>query len=239
MNDGQASVRSLAPCCYADGRVYAAPLDLDHLICLDSRTGQTLWESEPLEIAHILGVSHGKIFCTTVSPRRGIRAMDAATGSFQGGWLQPGDGSDLQTYGRGLLAGDLVFWPTRKGLYVLRQSDGEPVALDPDIHGNLAAADGCLISADSRVLSAYPPEKWTLRRRTQEAAQDGASAATVYRLGLAEVDAGQTARALTTLERTLEMGPSQGQRDLALAKIHEVLLQSARERFAWRGLEKG
>ena len=228
MNDGQASFRSLAPCCYADGRVYVAPLDLDHLICLDSRTGQTLWESDPLEIAHILGVSHGKVFCTTVSPRCGIRALDAATGSSQGGWMQPGDDSKLPTFGRGLLAGDLVFWPTRKGLNVLRQSDGEPVALDPEIRGNLAAADGCLIVADSRVLSAYPPDKWTLRRRTQEAAQDGASALTVYRLALAEVDAGQTARALTTLERALEMAQTQRQKDLALAKIHEVLLQSAR-----------
>ena len=226
-NDGHPSFRSLVPCCYADGRIFAAPLDLDRILCLDSRSGQTLWESDPMEIVHILGVSRGKLFCTTLNPRKGIRALNAATGSSRGGWMQPGDDSDLPTYGRGLRAGDWVFWPTRDGLHVLKQSDGEPVAFDPDIRGNLAAADGCLVSADSKVLSVYPPEKWTLRRRTQEAAQDGATASTFQRLALAELDAGFPDRARAALERALEMTPDRAQRDLICAKIHEVLLQSA------------
>ncbi len=162
--DGLASFRSLAPCCYSAGRIVAAPLDLDHVLCLDSRTGQTLWESEPMEVIHILGAARGKVFFSTLTPRRGVRALDAATGSAKGGWMQPGDDSDLPTYGRGLLAGDWIFWPTRDGLHVLKQSNGEPVAFDPDIRGNLAAADGCLVTADAKLLSAYLPEKWSLLR---------------------------------------------------------------------------
>ena len=198
------------------------------MLCLDSRTGLTLWESEPMEIVHILGAARGKLFCSTLTPRCGLRALDAATGMASGGWIQPGDDSSLPTFGRGLLAGDLIFWPTRDGLHVLRQSDGEPVAFDPDIRGNLAASDGCLISADAHFLSAYLPEKWSLRRRTQEAAQDGADALAFYRLGLAEMDAGLVDRARASLKHAWSEAQEQDLRDLALAKLHKLLLNSVR-----------
>ncbi len=240
MNDGQPSLRSLAPCCYADGRVYAAPLDYDRILCLDSRTGQTIWESDPMEVVHLLGASHGKLFCTTLTPRRGLRALDAATGAANRGWLQPADGSDLPTYGRGLLAGDLVFWPTRDGLHVLRQSDGEPVAFDPDIRGNLAASEGCLVSADARVLSAYLPDRWSLQRRTQEAGQDGASASTHIRLGLAQLDAGLLDQAKNSFETAWKLSDEPGDRNLARTKTHEALLQMGRVaagRFDWEAAD--
>jgi outer membrane protein assembly factor BamB len=239
-NDGQPSLRSLAPCCYADGRVYAAPLDHDRVLCLDSRTGQTIWESEPMEVVHLLGVAHGKLFCTTLTPRRGLRSMNAATGDARGAWMQPGDDSDLPTFGRGLLADNLVFWPTRDGLHVLRQSDGEPVAFDPEIRGNLAAADGCLISADARVLSAYLPDKWSLRRRAQEAAQVGASPNTFYRLGLAELDAGLIDQARISLEKAWKEADTPHLREQAQAKVHEILRQSAQaaaDRHDWQAVE--
>jgi outer membrane protein assembly factor BamB len=240
MSDGQPSPRGLVPCCYADGRVYAAPLDYDRVLCLDSRTGQTIWESDPMEIIHMLGVSHGKLFCSTLTPRRGLRALDAATGAATRGWFQPADGSNLPTFGRGLLAGDLVFWPTRDGLHVLRQSDGEPVAFDPDIRGNLAASDGCLVTADARVLSAYLPDRWSLHRRTQEAGQDGASATTHYRLGLAQLDAGLLDQARQSFETAWKLGDEPGIRKLARGKLHEALLQMgqlAAEKSNWETME--
>jgi outer membrane protein assembly factor BamB len=239
-SDGQPSFRSLAPCCYADGRIYAAPLDLDRLLCLDSRTGETLWESEPMEVVHMLGVSRGKIFLTALTPRRGIRALDAATGSSIGGWIQPGDDTDLPSAGRGLLAGEWVFWPSARGLKVLKQSNGEPVMEDEHIFGNLAAAEGCLVVADAKNLSVYLPEKWALRRRSQEAAQDGADSSTHYRLALSEADAGFPDRAMTTLERALELARDDGQRERARTKLHELLLDAARQEArsgAWTKVE--
>jgi hypothetical protein len=79
-------------------------------------------------------------------------------------WYQPADGNgELATFGRGLLAGDGVYWPTSAGLYVLNQDDSEPILFDPNIRGNLAAANGCLIVAGTESLSAYLPEDLSLR----------------------------------------------------------------------------
>jgi outer membrane protein assembly factor BamB len=178
--DRTPSPRGLAPCVHAKGRLYAAPLDYDRILCLDATTGHQLWESAPLEVVHLLGVAKGRLIFTTTTPRRGIRALDAATGLPQRSWFQPADGTDLATFGRGLLAGDYVFWPTRgtngtgpscvqDRLYVLSQEDGEPVIAPVDnIAGNLAAANGCMVVADATSLSAYVPDELLLpTRRTQ------------------------------------------------------------------------
>src|SRR5262249_53256125 len=152
------SPRDLAPCLYAAGRLYVAPADYDQLLCLDAATGRTLWELGPLEVVHLLGVGQGRLIFTTP---QGLRAVDAATGSDRGGWQQPSDGTPLGPFGRGLLVGDLVLWPTKLGLRVVRQTDGErpedlnPSWLDQVPPGNLAFGDGCLAVAGTEVLSIY------------------------------------------------------------------------------------
>jgi outer membrane protein assembly factor BamB len=161
--DGDPSPRGLAPCLYAEGRVLAAPLDWDRVLCLDAETGHLLWESAPLEVIQLLGVAKGRLIFTATSspaplPIRSIRALDVATGAPLRGWFQPADGSDLPTLGRGLLAGNEVLWPTSHGLYVLNQEDGEPLFFAPNLRGNLAAARGCLVVAEERALSAYLPQ---------------------------------------------------------------------------------
>ena len=76
------------------------------------------------------------------------------------GWLQPSEkDEELTSFGRGLLAGGRVYWPSSRGLHVLNLQDGEPIGLDPRIRGNLAAADGCLIAAGTQTLTAYLPER--------------------------------------------------------------------------------
>jgi hypothetical protein len=167
--DRTPSPRSLVPCLFAGGRLYAAPADYDRILCLDPVTGHQLWESTPLEVVHLLGVAKGRLIFTTTTPRRGIQALGALTGNPQGGWFQPADGSDLTSFGRGLLAADWVFWPTRRNaaagdsqaqdcLYVLNQEDGEVYAIAENIVGNLASVNGCLVVCDTTHLSVYLPE---------------------------------------------------------------------------------
>jgi outer membrane protein assembly factor BamB len=162
LDSGEPSPRALAPCLFSDGCVFVAPADYGRIICLDATTGQSLWESAPLETVHLLGVANGSLIVTATTPVPCIRALEAATGNPQRQWLQPADGTALATFGRGLLVGDVVFWPTRgkigDRLHVLRQEDGQPVDEASFPSGNLASSDGCLVVAGTEFLSAYVPE---------------------------------------------------------------------------------
>ncbi|MCS6851902.1 MAG: PQQ-like beta-propeller repeat protein, partial [Gemmataceae bacterium] len=155
------STRDLAPCVYHEGRLYVAPADYDRVLCLDAATGRLIWESKPLEVVHLLGLTPDRLIVTTGSWPRGIRALDIATGRDDRAWLQPDDGSDLATVGRGFLAGGLVFWPTALGLRLLDEADGQPLDLDPTRlrhipSGNMAFAGGCLAVATADELLIFP-----------------------------------------------------------------------------------
>ena len=166
-------LRDLAPCLFADGRLYVAPADSERMYCLDPMNGATLWQRERLDAVHMLGVGHGRlIFTTWRNPRQGklhaggLRAVGAEDGSDASGWLLPDDGGGLAPFGRGLLVGDLVLWPTARkpyGVFAVRQSDGQqpdnPALLHRIPSGNLVYAKGCLLVADQRTLHAFvPPE---------------------------------------------------------------------------------
>jgi hypothetical protein len=200
LDTGEPTPRSLSPCLYADGRIYVAPEDYSHILCLDPATGEQLWESAPLETVHLLGVGGGRLIITSTTPVPCMRALDAASGGPERQWLQPADGSALTTFGRGLLADGAVFWPTRgktgDRLHVLQQEDGEPIDEGNMVSGNLAAADGCLVVAGTECLSAYVPEARLLPLRQDEARENPTSSQVLFRLASAETAAGQEVPAL-------------------------------------------
>jgi outer membrane protein assembly factor BamB len=157
--DGEPSPRGLTPCLAVDGGLIVAPLDLDRILCLDPSTGHSLWESNPVEVVDLLGVSTGRLIFTSTMPRaltpvRSIRALDLATGTAVPHWMQPGDGSDLAAAGRGLLAQDRILWPTARGLYVVNL-EGRRIDHKEDIHGNLATANGFIAAATRGALFVY------------------------------------------------------------------------------------
>jgi outer membrane protein assembly factor BamB len=206
--EGERSPRDLAPCVYAAGRVFAAPLDSHRLLCLDAESGRSLWERDGIEAVHLLGVAEGRLVFTTPT---GIRAVSASNGTEadRQGWLQPEDGSKLPPCGRGFLAGGWVYWPTvdmEGPLRALTVASGSPVGddelLDPYRYrriapGNMVYAHGCLAVAGTEILHVYLPEKRFLSQRRAEAGRQGAHPAVLYRLALAEADAEESAAALT------------------------------------------
>jgi outer membrane protein assembly factor BamB len=168
LSDEEPSPRDLAPYVYAAGRVYAAPRDIDRILCLDPGSGSILWERESIEVVQLLGVAHGRLIFTTP---QGIRAIDALSGSDTGGWLQPEVGK-LPGMGRGCLAGEWVLWPTQdlklpwRALHVDdgRQEKGEEAYYPIDLRriqpGNLALGSGCLVVAGAEELFVYvAPER--------------------------------------------------------------------------------
>jgi len=233
--NGDPSPRSLAPCLYAAGRVIAAPVDLDRILCLDALTGHLLWESLPLEAVHLLGATHGRLILTAATPRKCIRALDLDSGDSLRSWLQPADDGDVPPFGRGFLAGDWVFWPTRDGLRMLNVQDAEPAYFDANIRGNLATAQGCLIVAGVRELSAYIPAGRLLPQRQEDATQHPTSAGVRFRLAEAEADAGLWPQAMQDFARVESLaGPAESYhglrlRDLAKRSRHDLLLSTAEQ----------
>ncbi len=139
--------RDLTPCLFDGFRVFAAPADSDRLFCLDAFSGRLLWDREGVDVVHLLGVTHGKLIATFAGPMKGIRGLNVTTGAETrpGGWTQHAEGG-LASFGRGFVTPDLIFWPTKHGLYFLDPEDGSPARQPIEgSFGNLVYADGCFV----------------------------------------------------------------------------------------------
>jgi len=152
--EDEVTLDDLAPCLFAGGRLYVAPSDADRLLCMDVLTGRILWERDRLRVVHLLGVGQGRLIFTTPG---GLRAVEAAGGGDL--WALPDGSGLLPPLGRGLLVGDLVLWPTVRGVFAVRQADGlqadNPTLLDRVPPGNLAYGNGCLAVADRSRLTVF------------------------------------------------------------------------------------
>jgi outer membrane protein assembly factor BamB len=189
-DNGDHSPRGITPAVYNSGRVFAAPADYDGILCLDARTGEKLWERKGVEVLHMLGVAKERLILSTAKTETwpaGIRALETGTGADIHRWIQPEDGSSLPSYGRGLLAGDWVLWPTvrntdsglQKDVLILNQEDGQP-AMDAMQFfqlraGNMAFGNGCLAVTDEENLYVYVPPARLLEQREDQAKNSGSA----------------------------------------------------------------
>jgi outer membrane protein assembly factor BamB/tetratricopeptide (TPR) repeat protein len=142
--------RDLNPCLMDRGRLYVAPSDSPRIFALDATTGQILWQSTTAleDLVHLLGTSDDQLIAGGdrlywIS----LRPDDA--GRVTRVWP---DGDEKLGYGRGLLAGDCVWWPVRDKIYVLdRRTARLKKAIDLAPRGvgggNLLVADGRLLIA--------------------------------------------------------------------------------------------
>ncbi|NIL97371.1 MAG: PQQ-binding-like beta-propeller repeat protein [Planctomycetales bacterium] len=111
--------RDLNPCLFYQGLVIAAPRDSQQIMALDAGTGQLLWRSIPLGAPplHLLGVGNGNLIATGKS----IWWLNAVTGRAEFVWPHPDNTQSERQYGRGLLAGNHIYWPTREKILVFDQ----------------------------------------------------------------------------------------------------------------------
>uniref|UniRef100_A0A7C4QSG0 Pyrrolo-quinoline quinone repeat domain-containing protein n=1 Tax=Schlesneria paludicola TaxID=360056 RepID=A0A7C4QSG0_9PLAN len=146
-----------APCIYADGRLYAAPLDAQRVFCFDASSGELRWQRAVFEpLTHLLGVARGRLIASGNS----LWAFHAQTGQID--WsvrqVEPEDFG----HGRGWLAGECIYWPTRRALLVVAQQSGHvlrehPLALPhrPRTGGNVVISQNALVIASGDRLSVY------------------------------------------------------------------------------------
>lgn len=141
--------RDVCPPVYAHGRVFVAPYDTEEIIALDAHTGGRLWDRpRVVEVVQLLGVIGNKLIFSADGVYRGIGAVEVATGQVDRQW---GDLTAAAPFGRGLILGDCVLFPTRDHGLAILNHDGRPVyapALFQSLPGgNLSFGDGTLIIA--------------------------------------------------------------------------------------------
>ena len=115
-----ARVRSGAsPCVFANNIVCAAPGDFDGILAIESHSGTNLWRRAlPGGIDQLLGTKNGVL----IASGEGLWGLELTTGRvlWHVGYRDPASFG----FGRGILAGDVVYWPTREEILVVDQASG-------------------------------------------------------------------------------------------------------------------
>jgi len=171
--------RDLNPCVYYQGKIVAAPADCEEILALDAGTGELLWSAPELaKTVHLLGVGNGNLIAS------GDRLwwINAQTGKKVG---QFPEGPQPQGYGRGILAGDQVYWPTRDRLYILNQTvdkegyvqlEREDLLVAKAPTGTTAITGGNLVIADGHLLIAGTNKLFCLSQFSRLPEQTGSAA---------------------------------------------------------------
>jgi outer membrane protein assembly factor BamB len=151
--------RDLTPCVYYRGVVVAAPSDSEYITAFDAGSGARLWASRwPTDAVHLLGVSGGHL----IASGNRLWWLDVYSGNVVRRWPE-NDKAGPGGYGRGVLAGGEIYWPTRDRVYVFDAEKAvpsqEPIPLNV-YHadgGNLLAIKGYfLIAASDRLYGLGP-----------------------------------------------------------------------------------
>lgn len=159
--NGRYLLRDLNPCLVWKDYVIVAPSDSDRIFSLDAATGMLVWDAgsgRAEDAVQLLGVGEGNL----LAGGDRLYWIDVHSGRERGRFPQRVE-VELRGYGRGVLAGQSVLWPTRERIYVLAQ-DGprplrQPIELAPIgmTGGNLVPAGEMLLVAGADRLAAYNP----------------------------------------------------------------------------------
>jgi hypothetical protein len=169
--------RDLNPCLYYRGTLYVAPTDTPQVFALDSMTGLVRWATAPkpmADVVHLLGVAEGSL----IASGRSLWWLDAETGKFIISFPDSANSSQAQPFGRGLLIGDLVVWPTRQELYVFNQKQSPATTSNamptmPRLPIRIADYDdrlsgGNLVAAGRHILLATADKLWAFGPKLTE-----------------------------------------------------------------------
>jgi len=159
--DGSSSGRRRSetpPCLFTNNIVLAAPSDFDGIMAIESHSGLTLWRRAlPGGIEHLLGANNGIL----IASGQGLWGLDLATGRvlWHVGYRDPVSFG----YGRGILAGQVVYWPTREEIFVVDQATGALkrriplLARDGERAGNLLLAGEFLVVVQPQRIAVFGP----------------------------------------------------------------------------------
>ena len=181
------------------------PSDAAAIYAFAADSGRLVWKTDPIaeevKLTHLLGVAKGRLVAT------GDRVLlfDVKTGKRAATWP---DSGKSEGYGRGLLAGNRIYWPTRDRIEILDQGTGlraEPPIKLMEIYrttgGNLVAGDGYLIVAQPDALVVFCQNSRLIERYRDELARNPNQAAIHYRLARAAEAIGRDQLALESYDQ--------------------------------------
>ncbi|SIO67289.1 Outer membrane protein assembly factor BamB, contains PQQ-like beta-propeller repeat [Singulisphaera sp. GP187] len=247
---GAKNERDLNPAIVHDGLVIVAPDDSVCIYAFDAGSGRLVWKSEALpsgvKLAHLLGVAKGRLIAT------GDRVLlfDVKTGKLINTW--PDSGHSYEGYGRGVLAGDRIYWPTKNEIHILDQASG--LRADPSIKlqasyqtsgGNLAVGDGYLIVAQTDALVAFCQNSRLIQRYRDAIARAPDQAGNYFRLAQAAEATNQDELAIESFAMTLSKArPSESIDGLALADAtrdhqYRLLMKLGKKAAATKAWDQG
>jgi outer membrane protein assembly factor BamB len=140
--------RDPSPCVCHDGLLFVAPSDAPTIFALDADTGKMVWQQNQLPDAlQLLGVFGEHL----IASGERIAALDISSGHVEWAWPES-DRAGIRGMGRGVVAGNEIFWPTRTEIIAIDPKTGAqsrpPISLSPLVGGaNLVASQGRLIVA--------------------------------------------------------------------------------------------
>jgi outer membrane protein assembly factor BamB len=230
--------RELSPCIYHNGLVFALPADGEGVHAFDAMTGELRWRTpEPPNFAHMLGVAHGNLICTGNQ----VVAIDVATGKRAWQWS---DSANMAPFGRGTLAGDLVYFPTKTHVYMLDQRTGvlakpKEVGALQERHnqspGNLVIGDGYLVVAQPKGLTVFCQYDVLINRYRELIAANPSDPDPHLRLARAAEASGSPELAVEHYRATIELASADGTeveratRLSARTQLYAMLQQLARK----------
>ena len=152
--------RDLNPCVFYRGKLFVAPSDSEEVFALDAATGEMLWSSpHPSDAVHLLGVGGGNL----IASGHRLWWLDIETGKvIQRFPESPTAG--VRGYGRGVIVGDEVYWPTRTDIRIFpcqpifeTRETQLPINLQTRgaTGGNLVVDDGYLLIATADKLFGF------------------------------------------------------------------------------------
>lgn len=150
------------PPLYHDGVVYVAPLDSRRLFAIHAESGLLLWQREwPDPIQHLLGIVNDTLVVSGrslwgIRTDRGLPAWPNRQVGF--------DDPEGSSFGRGVIVGHDVWWPTREELWQVSANNGQILRRLPvknwtgQIAGHLTAFQKFLLVTHGQRLMVLGPE---------------------------------------------------------------------------------
>ena len=146
------------PCLVHKDLAIVAPVDSQHILAIDITTGQLVWNvprDNGMELVHLLGVTRDRV----IASGNATYAFDLYSGKLRARFPSAPE-TATRGYGRGLLAGNQLYWPTRRALFLLDAYSLSPVRQPVHLErlglqgGNLVLVGRTLLLAGSQRMSA-------------------------------------------------------------------------------------